>query len=91
MKKLLLTLLIMTGMAPAFAQSEADAILGEWLSAKKDSRIQVHKQSNQYAGKILWGTGSEKKDSKNPNPTLRGRDLIGLTILSGFVFDGDNT
>ena len=94
MKKLLFTLLILAGIAgvnPTFAQSKADAILGEWLSAKKDSRVQIYKQGNQYAGKILWGTGSDKKDSKNPDPSLRNRDLIGLSILNGFIFDGDDT
>lgn len=94
MKKNLFSLFILAmiaGAAPAFAQSKADAILGEWLTAKKDSRIQIYKQGNQYAGKVLWGTGSDKKDTKNPNPALRSRDLIGLTLLNGFAVDGDDT
>lgn len=88
---ILLLLIGFISTTPTFAQPKADAILGEWLSAKKDSRIQIYKQGNKYAGKILWGTGSDKKDSKNPDASLRSRDLIGLTLLNDFVFDGDAT
>ena len=94
MKKHLVILLMLTwigGIAPVFAQPKADAILGEWLSANKDSHIQIYKQGNLYAGKILWGTGSDEKDSKNPDASLRSRDLIGLVLPSGFVLNGDDT
>jgi len=93
-KIILAALLLMAGLASATqtpAQTKADAILGEWVSPKKDARIQIYKQSNTYAGKVLWGTGSDPKDSKNPDPSLRNRDLIGLTILKSFIFDGDDT
>lgn len=93
MKATFLTLFLLAGLAGAgqtFAQTKADALLGEWLSAKKGSRIQIYKQGSTYAGKILWGTGSAKKDVKNPDASLRNRELIGLTILNGFTFAGDD-
>jgi len=74
----------------SFAQNPADGIVGEWLSAKKDGRIQIYRQGSTYTGKITWGTGRSTKDDKNPDPALRNRDLIGLVILSGFSFKGDN-
>lgn len=77
--------------AAAFSQTTGDAILGEWLSPKKDSRILIFRQGNKYYGKITWGTGSSPKDEKNPKPELRSRELLGLVILNHFEFDGDDT
>ena len=92
MKTILLTaLLAITFASTIKAQTKADAILGEWLSEKKDSRFLIYKQGTEYYGKIVWGTGSDPKDSKNPDEKLRGRELIGLTMLNEFVFDGDDT
>ncbi len=86
----LLMMLTLAVFSTVFAQSPADEILGEWLSAKKDGRIQIYRQGATYLGKITGGTGRSAKDDKNPNSALRNRDLIGLVILSGFVFKGDN-
>lgn len=88
---LLMVLLITAYAGSLNAQTKADALLGEWLSEKKDSRFLIYKQDQKYYGKIVWGTGSDTKDSKNPNLKLRNRELIGLTILHDFVFDGEDT
>lgn len=72
-------------------QNKSTAITGIWLSPKKDSKIEIFQSGNKFYGKIIWGTGSSPKDVKNPDKTLRNRDLIGLSILNGFVFDGDDT
>jgi len=75
-----------------FPQSEtnrkADAILGEWINAEQNARFEIYKKGNKYFGKILWGTGSDNKDVKNPDASLRGRELVGLTILNDFVYEG---
>lgn len=78
-------------LASAIAQVPPAAILGEWQSAKKDSRIVIEKQGTVYSGKIVWGTGQATTDEKNPNPALRNRNIIGLVILNDFVYDGDDT
>ena len=44
-----------------------------------------------YYGKILWGTGGQTKDVKNPDSKLKNRDVIGLVMLNDFVFDGNGT
>lgn len=79
----------------AFSQTKADAILGEWLSAKKDSRFLIYRQGSKYFGKVVWGTEVDKgivaKDTKNPDPKLRNRDLLGLVLLKDFEFDKDDT
>ncbi|OYQ42651.1 DUF2147 domain-containing protein [Flavobacterium aurantiibacter] len=92
MKKVFLLLLLIIGSgSTAAAQSKADAILGEWINEKKDAKFQIFKQGDKYFGKIIWGTGDQTKDTKNPDSKLRNRELIGLTILKNFVFDGDDT
>lgn len=84
----LLTFFLLIG---AYAQVPPAAIVGEWLSAKKDSRIIIAKQGTTYSGKIVWGTGQATTDEKNPDPALRNRNIIGLGILNNFVYDGADT
>ena len=67
---------------------KGDAILGNWINEKKDSKFEIYKTGDTYAGKVTWGKGSETKDVKNPDPKLRNREIIGLTILENFSFDG---
>jgi uncharacterized protein (DUF2147 family) len=72
------------------ASSNADAILGEWLSQEKDGKIVIFKQGDQYFGKISWGKIPGKKDSKNPDEKLRNKDLVGAVILKNFKFTGSS-
>ena len=91
MKKTIFNVVFLLLAVTAFSQTNPDAIIGEWLSPKKDSRVLIYKQGAKYFGHITWGTGTEHYDVKNPKPDLRKRELIGLTILKDFEFDGDNT
>lgn len=87
-------LAFLIGTVTLFAQSSSapkcDAILGEWMNAEKDAKFLIYKKDNKYLGKITWGTGGDTKDAKNPDPKLRARDLVGLTILKDFVFNSKN-
>lgn len=92
MKHYILGLLLLAGSASStLAQTKSEAVLGEWLSPKKDTRVLIYLQGNQYHGKITWGTGGSPKDEKNPDPALQNRDVIGLIILRDFEHDGGNT
>jgi uncharacterized protein (DUF2147 family) len=91
-KKLFFMVFLLVGIAnTSQAQTKSDAILGEWINEKKDAKFQIFKKDNKYFGKIIWGTGDQKKDTKNPDAKLRDREVIGLVILNNFVFDGDDT
>jgi uncharacterized protein (DUF2147 family) len=68
-----------------------DAILGEWLNEAGNAKFLIYKSEQKYFGKVTWGTGGSTKDIHNPDPTLRDRDLVGLAILNGFVFSGNQT
>ena len=98
MKKIAFSLLFMFGfLATAFAQNEADACLGTWLTGSKKGHIQVYKLGDKYFGKIIWikepndaATGKPKTDTKNPNDSKKSQPLLGLINLRDFKFSGEN-
>jgi uncharacterized protein (DUF2147 family) len=72
-----------------------DRILGEWVTAGGESRIEIYRaDSLTYAGKIVWlrepiKEGKAVVDDKNPDEALRARPVMGLELLRGFTYDGD--
>lgn len=77
-----------------FAQS--DAILGEWYTAEKDAVVTIFSDGKTYSGKTTWmkepneSNGKPKLDKQNPDENLRNRKRLGLKIMQGFVFKGNN-
>ena len=74
--------------------SDADAILGVWLNEQEDAKIEVYKKDNKYYGKIVWlkndtndDGSSPRLDSRNPDPKLKVRPIIGTIILKDLVWD----
>ncbi len=95
MKKLIFTCLSIFIGSGAYAQ--ADAILGTWLTEKKDSKVKVYKKDNKYYGKIIWlkddlndDGSTPKRDVNNPNADLRSRKLNGMNIMTGLEWDADD-
>ena len=95
MKSVKLLFLLMTGMfGNAYAQTESD-ILGTWESDKKDVIIEISKKGNEYVGKYIWGKEivesdgiTSKKDIENPDKSLRTRNVVGITSLTGLKWNG---
>ena len=81
---------------PLFAEAEADAIIGEWYTEGNKSVVQIYKCQEKFCGKIIWlkeplnDKGQEKRDGENPDPNLQQRKIVGMDLVSGFVYDGDN-
>lgn len=78
-----------------FAQS--DAILGEWYtSSDKEAIVTIFLDGKTFSGKTTWmkepneSNGTPKLDKENPEEKLRSRKRMGLKIMQGFVFKGDN-
>ena len=91
MKKGILSLVTLLFLSiSTFANSGADAILGEWLSQDKDGKIIIFKQGDQYFGKISWGKTPGRKDAKNQDEKLRSRELLGAVILKNFHYTGSS-
>jgi uncharacterized protein (DUF2147 family) len=94
MKFFSLTVLFLLFAFTANSQN-ADAIVGKWLTAKKDAKIEIFKQNNKYFGKIVWLSepnedGKPKVDKENPEEKLRSRPIMGLLLLKDFIYVGDN-
>jgi hypothetical protein len=75
---------LLSNFFPTEKTNESDAILGNWANANNTAHFKVYKKDNRYFGKVIWGKGENNKDIKNPDPQLRSRELIGLTILNNF-------
>lgn len=94
MKRVFLLLVSLTFAFSTFAQ-DANRVLGVWLTQYGDSKVTVKKDSHgKFYGAISWlrepmRNGKPKLDDKNPKSELRSRPIMGLRILNGFVFDGD--
>ena len=84
----LIFIILITISFTAFGQPQPDAIVGEWLTAAKDGKVQIYKSGNKFFGKISWGNRPNGKDTNNPDPKLRDQNLIGLVILKDFSFNG---
>ena len=81
------------GATAAHAQS-AD---GTWLTQAGDARVKISKCGGGICGHIVWlrepmdtATGQPATDSKNPNPALAKRAMIGLPLFSGMEPSGPN-
>jgi len=64
--------------------------VGTWLTEKGDARIKVTKCGSGICGVIVGlkepidpATGHPQIDDKNPNPALRSRPVIGLSLFIG--------
>jgi uncharacterized protein (DUF2147 family) len=97
MKKLILAaIVIICSCTHVFAQNTTNAndVLGIWLSEKKDGKVEIYKQGDKYFGKLIWGKTmfendgvTSKKDVSNTDTKLKNRNLKDLIILTDFVFD----
>ncbi|MBC7485556.1 MAG: DUF2147 domain-containing protein [Cytophagaceae bacterium] len=99
MKKLTLGLLLLLGAVClasfAFIHSSEEQITGEWLTSNKKAKIKIFKKNEKYYGTISWileplKDGKPKVDSNNPDAAKRNQPLMGLILLTGFKYAGDN-
>lgn len=81
----------------SIAQVKSDDVTGVWLNEDEDAHIKIINRDGEYFGNIVWlkepideDTGNPKLDDENPDDELKTRPIMGLELLSGFVFDGDD-
>lgn len=60
-----------------------EALVGEWWTEKKDGKVKFQKlKDGTYWGVLSWSAESPpRKDSKNPDPKLRDRLLVGIVLI----------
>jgi uncharacterized protein (DUF2147 family) len=88
-------LLLVSGPSLRAQTGSGDAILGEWLTAEGKAKILLYKCGEAVCGKINWlkepmKDGKVVVDNKNPDSTFHSRPVLGLEILRGFQFDGED-
>lgn len=83
--------------AAVIAASAGDAINGTWLTADGTSKVQISNANGVVEGHIVWlkdpggADGKPKVDAHNPDASLRSRPIMGLAVLTGFHYAGNNT
>lgn len=76
----------------AKAQGE-NAILGLWYNTEKTAQVEITKSGSEFIGKIVWlenpnPDGKPATDKENPDPKLKQRPLMGLSLLKGLKYSG---
>ncbi|WP_064196995.1 MULTISPECIES: DUF2147 domain-containing protein [Emticicia] len=98
-KKVFLVVIIVANGIVLNAQDykQQDEILGTWISENKDLKVEIYKKEDKYFGKIIWflcdpktPNMSDFKDTENPEPKLRHRPWLGMEVVEGLMFNGDN-
>jgi uncharacterized protein (DUF2147 family) len=84
----------MAGIAHAHTAS-AEVPKGVWL-IKGEAAVQIFECNSVLCGRLLWleasrdSQGQLKRDKRNPDSTLRQRELCGLTVIWGLRSTGPN-
>jgi uncharacterized protein (DUF2147 family) len=85
----------------AFGAGPGD-VLGSWKTDGGDSLLEYFRCGEKICGKIVWmkepnymnskegPVGKTKVDSKNPDPALRNRPILGLQVMKGLTAKGGN-
>lgn len=94
---LFLATLMFLGMQLAAQSHQANDILGHWFNEEKDAKVEIYQENGKYYGKVVWleepnepDTGLPKLDDENDDPELQKRPIMGLLLMTDFVFDGDD-
>lgn len=99
MKRFMVLILAAMFMIPA-AMAYADdpnAVLGTWTVENGKAKVQFYQCGSDYCGKIVWlrepneADGKPKLDKNNPDAGRRGQPLMGINMVWGFKYKGDNT
>ncbi|HBL74425.1 MAG: hypothetical protein A2W90_20090 [Bacteroidetes bacterium GWF2_42_66] len=93
MKNLIVIFLFVFTAMQLFAQ-KSERITGIWWNDEKTSKLEVKKEANgSYSATIVYiipekyENGMPQKDTENPDPKLRDRSRLGLTIMTGLRYD----
>jgi uncharacterized protein (DUF2147 family) len=83
--------------APASAQAPNGDPTGVWLTQAGDAKIRVRNCGGGICGTVAWlrepidpATGQAARDSRNPNPALAQRPIVGLVLFDGMKPSGQS-
>lgn len=97
MKKILLiTVTIISSLFTAFAQNNNEDIVGVWETGNGKARVKIDKVGDYYFGRIVWlkeplnEEGKPKVDKNNKDVNKRNTPILGLRLVGGFKWEGEN-
>jgi len=71
--------------------ADTASVEGRWLTQERDGWIRIKVIGDTLEGSIAGSPNDDEErefDDRNPDAALRNRRLQGLTIMTGFQFDG---
>jgi len=97
MRTVALSLAMMLAISAAsnYASADSESAAGTWVMENGKITVYVAPCGDRLCGRIvgmkkpLDKKGRPKRDKHNPNPSLRDRPVIGLTIMANMKADGE--
>lgn len=76
--------------AVAWAADDSRAIEGIW-ETESGGYVQIYQQGDVWNGRVVGSRDGEARyDENNPDEAQRDRRLLGVVVLKGLTFAGDN-
>lgn len=100
--KQLITVAAILLAATASCASEKPDVFGYWQTVGDSSKIEIYSCGDKLCGKVAWlkhpnfmnagdgPVGTVKVDRKNPDPSMRSRQILGLQVIEGLTSVGNN-
>jgi uncharacterized protein (DUF2147 family) len=82
--------------AVAQQHNSSEAVTGTWMVQDGSAKVKIEKENGKFSGKMVWiknpndKNGQPLRDSKNPDPSMRNRQQLGLPLLENFVYNEEN-
>jgi len=89
-------LVLSLGMTGFNVISPGEQLIGVWESEEKNLLIQISKEADQFVGTMTWFQCANEMimrstvDTENPDPSLVGRKLLGLKLVTKLSYEGNN-
>lgn len=94
MKNMLMLFLTLGFLNYAQAQEPSNKIVGNWVTDDNAFTIEIYQADGSFSGKVVGiseldsNPNLDPKDTKNPNPKLRDRSILGMDIITGLKYSG---
>lgn len=93
-----LALFLIAGPAVGISAQDqgADRVLGTWFTPGNKAKINIFQCGSNFCGKITWlkdplnKEGKPKVDGNNPKKELQSRPIVGMNLVWGFQYSGNN-
>jgi uncharacterized protein (DUF2147 family) len=87
-------MLLSSVLCAAQADSHDSPLEGVWLHSNKRILVEIAPCGEHFCGRIVWlknpndEMGEPRSDLGNPDPSQRGRLVMGMTVIRGLVRSG---